>query len=134
MARSVSWRAVLWAVLALVLRVPTGHALGLGIGQNFTAGTYAFHSVAFPPDTMGAVGQDHVVEELRAYAPLVTPGSYVVVEDTCVNGHPVLPDFGPGPMEAVAEFLRDNGDFEVDRTKEKFLMTFNPGGFLKRVR
>jgi cephalosporin hydroxylase len=79
-------------------------------------------------------GKDHVLKELAAYSPLVTPGSYVVVEDTSVNGHPVLPDFGPGPAEAVAEFLGANPDFEVDRTREKFYLTFNPGGFLKRIR
>jgi cephalosporin hydroxylase len=77
--------------------------------------------------------RDHVLKELMAYAPLVAPGSYVVVEDTNVNGHPVYPEFGPGPMEAVTEFLGINTQFEVDRTREKFLMTFNPGGFLKRV-
>ena len=78
--------------------------------------------------------RDHVLKELQSYAPLVTPGSYVVVEDTNLDGHPVFPEFGPGPMEAVAEFLGSDSHFEVDRTREKFLMTFNPGGFLKRVR
>jgi cephalosporin hydroxylase len=78
--------------------------------------------------------KDHVLAELHAYAPLVTKGSYLVVEDTNLNGHPILPAFGPGPMEAVEEFLAESPEFEVDRTREKFLMTFNPGGFLKRVR
>jgi cephalosporin hydroxylase len=76
--------------------------------------------------------RDHVLEELRIYAPLVTPGSYVIVEDTNVNGHPVWPDFGPGPMEAVEEFLRHAAEFSVDRRREKFFLTFNPGGYLQK--
>jgi len=78
--------------------------------------------------------RDHVLSELRLYAPLIRPGGYMIVEDTNINGHPVAPDFGPGPMEAVEAFLRENRDFAVDETREKFLMTFNPRGHLKRVR
>ncbi len=77
--------------------------------------------------------KSHVGQELRAYGPFVTKGSYLIVEDTNINGHPVLPTFGEGPMEAVEEFLRDNTGFLVDRTREKFFMTFNPKGFLRRV-
>jgi cephalosporin hydroxylase len=77
--------------------------------------------------------RDHVLAELHAYAPLVTPGSYVVVEDTNINGHPVLPDWGPGPMEAMQDFLRETDDFVIDREREKFLLTFNPRGFLRRL-
>ena len=78
--------------------------------------------------------RDHVLAELRAYAPLVTPGSYLVVEDTNINGHPVYEAFGPGPMEAVEEFLATNKEFESDRTRERFLFTMHPKGYLKRVR
>jgi cephalosporin hydroxylase len=78
--------------------------------------------------------KDHVLQELRSYGPLVTRGSYLVVQDTNVNGHPVDADFGPGPMEAAEEFLAENGDFEVDRSREKYEFTFNPRGYLKRVR
>ena len=46
----------------------------------------------------------------------------------------MLPDFGPGPAEAVSEFLAAHPEFVVDASREKFLMTFNPGGFLKRIR
>jgi cephalosporin hydroxylase len=74
----------------------------------------------------------HVLAELDAYAPLVTPGSYLIVEDTNVNGHPVLPEHGPGPAEALQNWLPDHPDFEVDRGREKFGMTFNPGGYLRR--
>jgi cephalosporin hydroxylase len=75
----------------------------------------------------------HVARELRAYREFVSLGSYLVVEDTNVNGHPVMPEHGPGPYEAVEEFLRQDSDFQVDKSREKFLMTYFPNGFLKRV-
>jgi cephalosporin hydroxylase len=78
--------------------------------------------------------KEHVLKELHVYAPMVPIGSYIVVEDTNVNGHPVLPDFGPGPREAVEDFLRGNNDFVVDHSRESHLMTFNPGGFLRRLK
>ena len=76
----------------------------------------------------------HVLAELRAYAPIVAEGCYLVVEDTNVNGHPVFPEFGPGPAEALHRFLQESDEFEVDRRREKFLVSFNPGGYLKRVK
>ncbi len=76
--------------------------------------------------------QTHVAGELEAFAPLVTPGCYLIVEDTNINGHPVYPEFGPGPMEAVLEFLPNHPEFVVDATCERLLMTFNPNGFLLR--
>jgi cephalosporin hydroxylase len=78
--------------------------------------------------------RDHVLAELRSYAEFVTPGSYLVVEDTNINGHPVLPNFGAGPMEAVQHFLGERDDFAPDRDQEKFFLTFNPGGYLRRAR
>lgn len=80
--------------------------------------------------------ESHVYAELNAYAPLVSVGSYLVVEDTNVNGHPVLLEHGPGPAEAVEAFLRTELGrcFERDRSREKLLLTFFPGGWLKRLR
>lgn len=75
----------------------------------------------------------HVLDELRLYSPLVSPGDFLVVEDTCVNGHPVAPQHGPGPMEAVDAFLKETRAFVVDPRDRKFLMTFNPRGYLRRV-
>jgi cephalosporin hydroxylase len=74
----------------------------------------------------------HVLRELAVYVPLMRPGDYLVVEDTCVNGHPVRPDFGPGPMEALEEFLGSNPDLLIaDRPREeKFGCTFAPRGYL----
>lgn len=77
--------------------------------------------------------RNHVLAELRIYSQFVTKGSYLIVEDTNLNGHPVDPEFGPGPMEAVREFLEENKNFVVDESKEKFYLTFNPGGYLKRI-
>lgn len=74
----------------------------------------------------------HVTKELGLYAGLVSPGCYLVVEDTNVNGHPAFPDHGPGPYEAVQRFLRKNGQFRVDRDCERLLLTFNPSGYLVR--
>jgi cephalosporin hydroxylase len=78
--------------------------------------------------------RDHVLRELELYAPLVTRGCYLVVEDTNVNGHPVVPGFGPGPMEALDDYLASTDAFEVDRTRERLMLTFNPSGYLRRVR
>jgi cephalosporin hydroxylase len=72
----------------------------------------------------------HVLDELRLYHGLVTAGSYLVVEDTHFNGHPILPKFGPGPMEAVEQFLKENQDFRIDPAREKLMFTFNPRGYL----
>ncbi|MGH9324516.1 MAG: CmcI family methyltransferase [Vicinamibacteria bacterium] len=70
---------------------------------------------------------------LRRYSSLVKPGGYFIVEDgICRHGLEVGPS--PGPYEAVATFTRENGDFEIDRKREGFLITWNPKGFLQRVK
>jgi cephalosporin hydroxylase len=79
----------------------------------------------------------HVLQELRLYAPLVTVGSYLIVQDTVINGHPLLPNWGDGdggPMEALREFLAGTDEFVVDASRERMLFTFCPSGFLKRVK
>ena len=48
--------------------------------------------------------KEHVSKELLLYKSIVTTGSYMIVEDTSINGNPLLPDWGPGSMEAVDEF------------------------------
>jgi len=65
---------------------------------------------------------------------MVTKGCYLVVEDTNINRHPLYPSFGPGPMEAVEEFMANNQEFETDRSREKFMLTVSPRGYLWRIR
>lgn len=74
----------------------------------------------------------HVLRELELYSDLVSPGSYLIVEDTNINGHPVFASHGPGPMEAVEEYLQRDSRFVVDPSREKFLFTFNPRGYLRK--
>jgi cephalosporin hydroxylase len=74
----------------------------------------------------------HVVEELQSLGPLVSPGCYLIVEDTAI-GRPLGKELLPGPAEALAEWLAHGQPFEVDRSREKFLLTGSPGGYLRRI-
>lgn len=110
------------------------------LGSSTSAGIAArVRSLVRPGEKVMVVldsdhSREHVLQELHLYSGLVTPDCYLVVEDTHFNGHPILPKFGPGPMEALKTFLAESSDFRPDRSREKFLMTFNPSGYLKRMR
>lgn len=75
---------------------------------------------------------EHVAGELRALAPLVTPHCYLVVEDTWI-GRTVRFDQGAGPAEALNDWLAEGQPFEIDRWRERLLLTHNSGGYLRRV-
>lgn len=82
----------------------------------------------------------HVLAELEAYAPLVTPGSYCVVFDTFVDDMPPgffadRPwDVGNNPKTAVRQWLPGHPEFEIDAEMENRLqVTVAPQGFLRRV-
>lgn len=83
---------------------------------------------------------DHVLEELRAYAPMVSPGSYCVVMDTTVEDMPASAfanrPWGPGdnPKTAVRAYLKENPDFQVDAALEaKLMITVASEGYLQRI-
>jgi cephalosporin hydroxylase len=83
---------------------------------------------------------DHVLAELEAYAPLVSPGSYCVAFDTIVERLPksMYPDrsWGPGdnPMTAVHAFLKTHPEFAIDSDiQNRLLITVAPDGYLKRT-
>lgn len=92
---------------------------------------------------------EHVLAELKTYAPLVSIGSYCVVWDTGIED---LPEYmngntrdnntkewrkGNNPKNAVYEYLKshDGSCFEIDKVIEhKLMITSAPDGFLRRVR
>lgn len=99
-----------------------------------------------PPDAVVLVMLDsnhtsgHVLTELNAYAPLVTPGSYCVVYDTVIEDMPRgfftdRPwDVGNNPATAVKTFLSEHHDFAVDESvTDKLLISVAPQGYLRRL-
>lgn len=69
---------------------------------------------------------------LRAYSDLLQVGDYFIVEDSiCWHGLELGPR--PGPFEAIEQFVSENRDFAIDRSREKFLITWNPKGYLLKV-
>lgn len=85
--------------------------------------------------TMVVLDSDHACEnvlaELDVFAPLVSHGCYLVVEDTGL-GHLYLPFWGSA-LEAVSQWLPDHPEFKVDRAREKFRASTSPGGFIRRM-
>ena len=83
---------------------------------------------------------EHVLKELELYAHLTTVGSYCVVFDTIVEDLPN--DYMPGgrpwnpgnnPKTAVFQFLKNNDNFEIDKSIDnKLLISVAPDGYLKR--
>ncbi len=84
---------------------------------------------------------EHVIKELELYAKLTSVGSYCVVFDTIVEELPS--DYMPGgrpwnpgnnPKTAVFQFLKDNTNFEIDKSIDnKILISVAPDGYLKRI-
>ncbi len=84
---------------------------------------------------------EHVLEELRLYSPLVTPGSYLVVFDGVIEDMPqeIIVDRswgrGDNPLTAIRQFLGEQSDFEPDiEIENKLLVTGAPSGYLRRIR
>lgn len=77
----------------------------------------------------------HVLQEMELYGPLVTPGSFMLVQDGHVDLHDLYPQLRPGPLTAILQFLKQHSEFVVDTAKcDKFLITHHPAGWLRKVR
>ena len=79
-----------------------------------------------------------VLKDLNTYADLVAKDSYFIVEDGIVDlfsGQSVIGgSLGePGPLSAIREFLKKDRRFVVDRDCEKYRLTSNPNGYLKKI-
>ncbi len=79
---------------------------------------------------------DQVLADLKNYSPWVSVGSYFVVEDGIVDlfhhgdGMGLAVD---GPLVATERFLSQNSHFIADPECERYLLTYNPKGFLRRI-
>ena len=79
--------------------------------------------------------QTHVAAELEAYASLVTPSSYILVQDGIMDELlPALRKDTPGPVPAIRAFLKTHPEFvEDNELSERFLITSHPHGWLRRL-
>jgi len=75
-----------------------------------------------------------MLKEMKLLRHVLARGDYLVVEDTNINGHPVLPGWGPGSYEAIEAYEHEfPDDYTHDVAREqKFGFTFAPRGFLIR--
>lgn len=80
---------------------------------------------------------EHVYAEMLAYAPLVTCGSYMVVEDGIVRHipHELAYYQNSSPLDAIERFLDEYGDdwWADQHIEDMFPTTQHPRGFLLRV-
>jgi cephalosporin hydroxylase len=132
---------------AAIVAHPMARRISMIEGSSIEAGTVAQARAAAAGKARVLVcldsnhTHDHVLAELRAYAPLVTPGSWCVVFDTIIEDLPagMYPDrpWGPGnnPKTAVHAYLRENPAFEIaHHIDDQLLISVAPQGYLKRVR
>jgi len=81
--------------------------------------------------------KESVLKDLRPYSTLVSVNSYFIVEDGVADLFQAgdgIGMFEEGPLKAIEEFLVENHNFIVDKERERYILTYNPKGFLKRIR
>ncbi len=77
--------------------------------------------------------EGHVSRELDAYSPVVTPGSFLLVQDGAIDRLGYFRAFRPGPGRAIERFLAAHAEFDIDQERcGRFLITDHPNGWLRR--
>jgi cephalosporin hydroxylase len=105
--------------------------------SDAVAATARERALAGPGPVMVILDSDHseshVFRELETYSPLVTPGSFLLVQDGVVDTLPRFRSSRPGPLPAIERFLQGHPEFEVDKERcERFIITHHPRGWLRR--
>jgi cephalosporin hydroxylase len=80
--------------------------------------------------------EESVYNNLIKYSGFVSKGSYFIVEDGIIDLFGSEDQIGghSGPLHATLRFLEENKDFLIDEDCERYLLTYNPKGFLKRIK
>lgn len=80
--------------------------------------------------------EQSVYDNLLKYSHLVSIGSYFIVEDGIMDLFSSEEGIGgySGPLNATIRFLKENKNFIIDEECERYLLTYNPKGFLRRVK
>tara|TARA_B100000029_G_C17236608_1_gene837396 strand:+ start:172 stop:492 length:321 start_codon:yes stop_codon:yes gene_type:complete len=93
----------------------------------------------------GCHDRDHVVAELEAYAPLVSPNSYIIAMDGIMEEVVGAPRTQPdwtwnNPKQAARDFAQAHPEFVVEEPPLPFnegttdtRVTYWPGGYLRRL-
>ncbi len=85
----------------------------------------------------GAHTYEQSIGAIKKFSPIVSVGSYLIIEDGIVDELGMKKKFNGGPVRAIREFLKNNNDFKIDRKWCDFFgknATFNIDGYLKRIK
>lgn len=74
---------------------------------------------------------DNTLKVMQNYSNFVSQGSYLIVEDGICDIIHVGPE--PGPLKAIEAWVTTQKNFIIDRSRERYIMTYNPKGYLKRI-
>ena len=84
----------------------------------------------------GDHSKKQALEDLENYSRFISVNSYFIMEDGIVDLFHHDDGLGfqeEGPLAAIEEFLSRNSHFVIDSSRERYILTYNPKGFLKRI-